>query len=183
MIDSSASSLQDRLTKVLAANAEVAERVDRSEGGCAVGCGSETWPQSLAQHTLAKPDSYFSAALSRVQKALRADVPHYSSVLLEVECRKIGWMAALRAEGVRLQVTQPTLREALQALWLAVLEAGCEPCERCSGVGKILVVGKDRPEATHEEPCPDCTGTGYKLPRVILHALAGTEASRSVRGE
>jgi len=128
MNDSSGNSLQDRLTTVLAANADVAERFGKR--------ALPKFPLPLTAREITEcmfryPDSYFSAALARVA-ILRGQCFYAMAPITTDDTPSADWLAYFKPDD-RDDTRGRTLREALQALWVAVLEAACEKCERCRG--------------------------------------------------
>jgi hypothetical protein len=177
----------DTLTALLTAHPDVAEWVRRCMNECEE--AYTTLLEDLPADQIAEcfledmPTDYFSAALARV-----AD---WSSDTGRITILKWGYNPNSGHSASIIQENYPedfyygsgeqaSLREALIALWLALLALAVEPCGRCGGDGDIEVHEYEPDHEFHSfDACPDCNGSGRKHPG-ILDALVGSASSPRV---
>jgi hypothetical protein len=179
------------LTALLMAHPDVVERVIRLCQAVVPLYKRHTIREGVVAQTVKDildnlPTDYFGAALARVADVW--DVPLvYPTYTPKDKC----YRAWLDVEGSdEIEVCAGSLREALQALWVALLalavapcddehsnildalvEVAVEPCERCGGLKQITLNG------IWYEDCPDCHGSGRKHPG-IPDALVGSATAK-----
>lgn len=202
--------LHDKLTALLTAHPAVAERLlfacQRELSYAQRGGFRPEQEDRIAADILDEiPTDYFSSALARVAEAVESSIAimYWDS---HGGKQDPSWSAVVSQGFDNNAGDGATLRAALIALWLAILTAVCEKCERCEGDGydievrnyeyeyvmeehgcdiPVGTVIRDQQQEQVQVQCASCNGTGYKTPDApkILDALVGSAGSPQVGEE